>query len=97
MNFHLSIGRLVRNHERCQQEGWHKLNDAADVVRVSPMTRRLAIERGEIAGEHPLPDGPWIINRSDLEIETAERLRQRARSRSRIPTKPDATRPFCTR
>jgi hypothetical protein len=53
------------------------------------MTLRLAIERGEIPGEHPLPDGPWVINRQDLETEAAERLRQRSRQRSRTPAKPD--------
>jgi DNA invertase Pin-like site-specific DNA recombinase len=77
------------NRERCQQEGWLKLNEAADVVGVSPMTLRLAVERGDIPGEHPLPDGPWVTNRRDLETEAAERLRQRARSRSRTPAKPD--------
>jgi hypothetical protein len=77
------------NPDRCQQEGWLKLNEAADVVGVSSMTLRLAIERGEIPGEHPLPDGPWVINRQDLETEAAERLRQRARQRSRTPAKPD--------
>ena len=77
------------NQERCQEEGWLKLNEAADVVGVSSVTLRLAIERGEIAGEHPLPDGPWVVNRRDLETEAAERLRERARKRSRTPAKPD--------
>ncbi len=76
------------NHERCQEEGWLKLNEAADVIGVSPATRRLAIEHGEIPGQHPLPDGPWVVNRQDLTTEAAEQLRERARRRSRTPAKP---------
>lgn len=53
------------------------------------MALRLAIERGQVPGEHPLPDGPWVINRSNLETEATERLRQRAQSRSRTSAKPD--------
>lgn len=29
----------------------------------------LAIECGEIAGEHPLPDGPWMLHRSALDAD----------------------------
>jgi DNA invertase Pin-like site-specific DNA recombinase len=76
------------DQERRQQEGWMKLNEAADMVGVSPTTLRLAIERGEIPGEHPLPDGPWVINRRDLQTEAAERLRERANQRSGNAAKP---------
>lgn len=76
---------------RCEQEGWLKLNQAADVVGVSTATLRLAIERGEIPGEHPLPDGPWVIKRSDLESPAAKRLHKRAKRHTRNPAKPDAT------
>jgi hypothetical protein len=55
---------------------------------VSPQTLRLAIERGEIPGEHPLPDGPWVINRHDLLTPTAQALVRRARDRARPPAKP---------
>ncbi len=74
--------------EQCAKEGWLKLCQAADIIGVSPTTLRLAIERGEIRGEHPLPDGPWVINRSDLQTEAAEQLRIRAQNRSRNPAKP---------
>lgn len=74
--------------EQCVKEGWLKLRQAADIIGVSPTTLRLAIERGEIRGEHPLPDGPWVLNRSDLQSEAAEQLRRRAQNRSRNPAKP---------
>lgn len=79
------------NRERCEEEGWLKLKEAADIVGVSTATLRLAIERGEIPGEHPLPDGPWVINRSDLESAAAKRLRDRAIRHTRTPAKPDAS------
>jgi DNA invertase Pin-like site-specific DNA recombinase len=74
--------------ERCREEGWLKLNEAAAVLGVSPRTLRLAVGRGEIAGEHPLADGPWVINRQALQTAAAEELVQRARGRARNPAKP---------
>jgi hypothetical protein len=74
--------------ERCREEGWLKLNEAAAVLGVSPRTLRLAVERGEIAGEHPLADGPWVINRQALQTAAAEELVRRARGRARNPAKP---------
>ena len=74
---------------RCAEEGWLKLNEAADVVGVSSVTLRLAIEQGEVPGEHPLPDGPWVINRQELESKATQALVQRARRRTRVPAKPN--------
>jgi DNA invertase Pin-like site-specific DNA recombinase len=72
----------------CLAEGWLKLNEAAAALGVSPGTLRLAIARGEIAGEHPLSDGPWVIQRQVLSTPSAKRLAQRARERTRTPAKP---------
>ena len=77
------------SRERCVEEGWLKLNEAAAALGVSPRTLRLAIERGEIAGEHPLPDGPWVINRAALQTPAALAVVQRARLGRRYPAKPD--------
>jgi hypothetical protein len=76
--------------DRCDQEGWLKLNEAAAVLGVSPRTLRLAVERGEIAGEHPLPDGPWVINHQALESSAAIKVCERARRSTRTPAKPDS-------
>jgi len=76
---------------RCEEEGWLKLKEAADIVGVSAATLRLSIERCEIRGEHPLPDGPWVINRADLETEAAKSLRKRAKRSTRTPAKPNST------
>lgn len=77
------------SRDRCVEEGWLKLNEAAASLGVSPRTLRLAVERGEIAGEHPLPDGPWVINRAALQTPAALAVVRRARQGGRNPAKPD--------
>jgi DNA invertase Pin-like site-specific DNA recombinase len=50
------------SEDRRKAEGWLSLTEAAAHLSVSGLTLRLAIERGEIEAEHPLPDGPasWV-------------------------------------
>jgi hypothetical protein len=50
---------------------------------------RLAIERGDIEGEHPLPDGPWVINRKQLETRRAKSLARQAKQRQGNPAVPN--------
>lgn len=69
----------VFGSESVTPENWMNLTKAAAFLGVSPRTVRLAVERGEIAAEHPLPDGPWIFSKQVLESETAVRLVQRIR------------------
>jgi DNA invertase Pin-like site-specific DNA recombinase len=76
------------SRDRCTQEGWFKLNEAAAFLGVSPRTLRLAVERGVIPGEHPLSEGPWIINRQELESPAASQVVERARRSTRTPAKP---------
>lgn len=60
--------------ERRQTEGWMNLTEAAAFLGLSPKTVRLAVERGEISAEHPLPDGPWIFKKCALELESTRAL-----------------------
>jgi DNA invertase Pin-like site-specific DNA recombinase len=76
------------SRDRCVEDGWLKLHEAAAFLGISPRTVRLAVERGEIEGEHPLSDGPWIINRRVLESPTAIQIVERARQSTRTPAKP---------
>ena len=76
----------LRNHHRIpvyggqkETENWMNLTKAAAFLAVSPRTLRLAVERGEIEAEHPLPDGPWIFGKQALESEAAIQLVQRIR------------------
>jgi DNA invertase Pin-like site-specific DNA recombinase len=67
--------------ERRHAEGWMNLTEAAQFLGVSTRTLRLAAERGEVVGDHPLGDGPWIFNRQALQSDTAREVVERARSR----------------
>jgi hypothetical protein len=69
-------------------EEWMTLTEAAKFVGLSPQTLRQAVERREIEAEHPLPVGPWIFNRSNLQIESVQRLVERVRCAGRHPTLP---------
>jgi DNA invertase Pin-like site-specific DNA recombinase len=61
---------------------WLTLTKAAQSLGISPITLRLAVERGEIVAEHPLQDGPWIFSRTDLESEAAKQLVRRVQRSS---------------
>jgi DNA invertase Pin-like site-specific DNA recombinase len=60
--------------DRQRDGGWLKLKEAAAHLCVSAKTLRIAVERGEIAAVHPLPDGPWIFRREDLDKPSARAL-----------------------
>ena len=65
--------------DKATAEGWMNLTKAATFVGVSSRTLRLAVDRGEIEAEHPLPDGPWIFRKRVLESEAAIQFVQRVR------------------
>ena len=73
------------NEDKRKSEGWLNLTHAASHLGVSGVTLRLAIVRGEIEGEHPLPNGPWIIRRHALETPSAVQLVERARGNRTSP------------
>ena len=75
--------------EQRDREGWLNLTQAARQIGVSARTLRLAVEHGEINAEHPLPDGPWIFNRGDLQTEKAALVVARARTRHHRPAIPN--------
>jgi DNA invertase Pin-like site-specific DNA recombinase len=71
----------VYSIDRRSEEGWMNLTEAAEFIGLSPRTLRLAVERGEIAAEHPLSVGPWIFNRDTLNTQAVGDLVARARAR----------------
>lgn len=75
--------------ETRKSAGWMTLTDAAKFLGISTRTLRLAVEHGQLAGKHPLPDGPWLLQRAVLETEAASRIVQSARQHSRTPAKPN--------
>src|SRR6516162_10017550 len=85
---HHQIPCYVR--DRRQTEGWMNLTEAADSLGVSARTLRLAVERGEIAADHPLDDGPWVFNRCELEKKAAVSFVERVRSGKFDPAIPNS-------
>ena len=77
-------------NDRRRTEGWMNLTEAADSMGVSARTLRLAVERGEIAADHPLSDGPWVFNRCELEKKAAVNFVERVRSRKPDPAIPNS-------
>ena len=47
------------------------LTEAAKHLGMSARTLRLAAERGEIEAQHPLIDGPWVLNRDTIQSTAA--------------------------
>jgi DNA invertase Pin-like site-specific DNA recombinase len=64
--------------KRQAAEGWLNLSKAACLAGVTNRTLRLAIERGEVSAERPVPCGPWIVNKQALQTEAARRCLDRA-------------------
>jgi hypothetical protein len=73
------------SEDRRTAEGWLTLTEAAAELGVSGITLRLEIERGKIEAEHPLADGPWVLNRRGLETLAAAQLVKRSQMRKRTP------------
>jgi hypothetical protein len=58
------------------------LTQAAEFLGVAAKSLRRAVENREISALHPLPDGPWIFNRSDLEASSTKQFVDRVRNRT---------------
>jgi len=78
-------GIAIYNPERQRDEGWLNLSQAAKYLGVAPTTLRHAIEAGQIPGLHPLPVGPWVLRRADLDTPNARQVIQRAHSHPTAP------------
>jgi DNA invertase Pin-like site-specific DNA recombinase len=74
--------------ENKEVKGWMNLTQAAAFLHVSARTVRLAIDAGELHAEHPLPDGPWLVNRQELMSDNAQRIKLRAHRGGRRPAIP---------
>jgi len=53
---------------------------AASFLDISAGALRLAVSRGQIEAQHPLPDGPWVFNRHSLHTPAAAELVRRIKS-----------------
>jgi len=82
-SFRCRRGIPCHSRENRQGEGWLNLNEAAALAGVSASALRRAIERGEVPAAHPLPRGPWVLNRRELEMPDARAALARIKSRRR--------------
>ena len=88
-----SLGRSsMRPDGLLGRHSWMNLTEAAHRLGVSARTLPLAVERGEIEAQHPLPDGPWVFRRVALETEATASFVARVRRRSQEAAIPDAHR-----
>ena len=71
-------------------EPWLNLTNASALLNLAPRTLRLAAEVGEIDSLHPLPDGPWLFKRSDLEGAAGKSLAARAGKRRELAAVPNS-------
>jgi hypothetical protein len=67
-------------------EPWLNLSKAAQLLRISPRTLRMAAEAQEIEATHPLPDGPWLFSRAVLLSPRARTITKRALQNPKHPT-----------
>jgi DNA invertase Pin-like site-specific DNA recombinase len=66
-------------------ESWLNLTKASALLDITPKTLRLAVIAGEIDALHPLPDGPWLFKRSDLQGMPGQSITARAKNRRKHP------------
>ena len=72
-----------------QAGGWMNLTEAAAHLDVVPKTLRRAAEQREINAMHPLHDGPWVFNRTDLDDPSFRQRLERRLSGHAPPAGPD--------
>lgn len=68
------------------REPWLNLTKASAHLDTSPKTLRLAATAGEIDALHPLPDGPWLFKRTDLDGPAGKNITSKVRNRRKHPT-----------
>jgi DNA invertase Pin-like site-specific DNA recombinase len=66
-------------------EGWMNLTDAATFLGIDRVTLRVAVERGQIKAVRPLPVGPWLLRRDDLQSSHARKIVARVHQHRRSP------------
>jgi hypothetical protein len=69
------------------------LTQAAEHLDVSPRTLRLAAEAGKIPVKHPLPQSPWIFNRSDLDSDVGQQIMMQAQRKRKGAAIPNPNQP----
>ena len=70
------------------KDPWLNLTKAAALLGTTPKTLRLAAIARQIEALHPLPDGPWLFRRTDIEGAPGQSIRTRAQHGRQLPAGP---------
>jgi hypothetical protein len=70
----------VYEAQRQEKEGWMNLTQAADYLGIDRVTLRVALERKQIPALRPLPIGPWLLKRDDLDAPEAQAVKNRVQN-----------------
>jgi hypothetical protein len=70
----------IHDPQRQRSEGLMNLSQAADYLGVDRMTLSRAIGNGIVPAERPLPIGPLVLKREDLDGRKAQQLAARVNS-----------------
>ena len=78
--------RRIRRYDpmKRESEGLLTLNEAARFLGVSHDALQTMAARGEVEHKHPLPMGPYIFRRSDLDGQNGDRLRKIVQMRRKM-------------
>jgi DNA invertase Pin-like site-specific DNA recombinase len=77
---------LAYSPERKKADGWMCLTEAARCLGLCPRTLREAAEHRRVEALHPLPVGPWIFKREQLDHPGIQALLQRVNGHRRMGT-----------
>jgi len=77
--------RGIKRHDpaRREAEGLLTLNEAAKFIGISHDALAALATRGEVSHTHPLPRGPYIFRRADLEGQNGDQLRCIVKARTK--------------
>jgi len=75
----------VYEAQRQESEGWMNLTQAAKYLDIDRVTLRVALERRRIPAIRPLPVGPWLLRRDDLNTPLAQGVKNRVRQHRQYP------------
>jgi len=81
--------RRIRRYDpaKRENEGLLTLNEAARFLGVSHDALQTMAARGEVEHKHPLPMGPYIFRRSDLEGQNGDQLRRIVQMRRKMKSR----------
>jgi hypothetical protein len=75
----------VYDAQRQSAEGWLNMTQAAAYLGIDRVTLRGAVEAGQISAVRPLPVGPWVFKRDDLDSSGARAVARRVQQRRQPP------------